>query len=464
VYRKPVNNIIDFRYYIEYKQITAQLYLDFAHSGRTTHWHRLSPGQLRCSSGDSQLSHTSLLSPLEEYRRQLGRARRHFKKLRSRLIDAAANPREFRKQAIYFMQSSDVRLVAFAEQNRRQKPKRRLLPVQVLRSARSVNPRSASSEPVRTLLKEKSGGGCRPLMIFGPKNRTYQQIVKWILEIWGRKFDNHDMLVKGSTRRVTDALCEKIQSQRLKFVAELDVSAFFPSVSQKWLRDNLPLPKGVIDNIVMCQVKRITSNRITIKSLGNCCMGLPQGSILSPTVAKIVMSAVLGSCSEQICGVAYVDNICHAAATRRELDRKSSALKSAFSRHSAGNFALRDRQPSTSLRRGMDFLGFEIGFNTLGSIRTKPNTDNIEKLRKRLFYLHSDCTQGNEQRAVTKCRALIKGFCASFGLDDDQEAEYDGFWMFLEFRKDYLSYKTAWAAYRRRRGRWWMLSLLELAH
>lgn len=362
------------------------------------------------------------------------------------------------------MQSSDVRLVAFAEQNRRQKRTRRLLPAQMLGSARSVNPISANSEPVPMLFKEKSCGDYRPLMVFGPKKRTYQQIVKWILEIWGRKFDNNDMLVKGSTKRVTDALCEKIQSQRLKFCAELDVSAFFPSISQKWLRDNLPLPKGVIENIVMCKVGSIRSNRLTCKSFSNCCMGLPQGSILSPTVAKIVMSAVLQSCSEQICGVAYVDNIFHAAATRRELDRKSSALKSAFSRHPAGNFALRDRQPSTSLRRGMDFLGFEIGFNTLGSARAKPSTVNIEKLKKRVFNLQNDSTRGNKESAMTKCRALIRGFSTSFGINDDQEAEYDGFRMFMEVRKDYLNYQTAWSAYKRRRGRWWMLFLLDLPH
>ena len=148
--------------------------------------------------------------------------------------------------------------------------------------------------PVRRKEIEKPNGGMRPLGIPCIWDRLVQQCIKQVLEpICEAKFSEHSYGFRPN-RSVENAIAEayyRIQKSHMQYVVEFDIKGFFDNVDhQKLLHQIWTL--GIRDRILLSKIKRIL--RATIKMPDGTSVvpekGTPQGGIISPLLANIVLN------------------------------------------------------------------------------------------------------------------------------------------------------------------------------
>ena len=134
----------------------------------------------------------------------------------------------------------------------------------------------------------------RPLGIPCIWDRLVQQCIKQVMEpICEAKFSDHSYGF-GPNRSVEHAIAEtyqRLQKSKLHYIVEFDVKGFFDNVNhQKLLRQIYSL--GIHDDILKSKIKRILKAPIRMQdgSLVYPEKGTPQGGIISPLLANIVLN------------------------------------------------------------------------------------------------------------------------------------------------------------------------------
>ena len=263
--------------------------------------------------------------------------------------------------------------------------------------------RTYKASPLLRHYIPKGGGRFRPLGIPNVRDRVAQEAIRSVIEpIFEPLFhdDSYGFRKKRNAHQAIERLLE-LHSQGHKYVVDADITGFF---------DNIP--HELIENLV---AKEIADGNIIkiIKEFLNCgvmedgeyvptTMGTPQGGVISPLLANIVLNELDWALEENgFKFVRYADDFVILTQTREAAQR---ALD--FARTFLATMGLSLHPEKTRIaefREGFDFLGFRI--NNRGAKMNQKSTrrfkDKIKDATTRSHNLDDD--------VITTLNRIIKG-------------------------------------------------------
>ena len=252
-------------------------------------------------------------------------------------------------------------------------------------AAKHLHQKMYKAKPLRRVLIPKKKGKYRPLGIPVMTDRAQQALYKLVLEPIAETFaDNHSYGFRPN-RSCADAIeqCFNIFKwpSSPQWILEADIKACFDNISHKWILQNIPLSKYMLK-------QWLKAGFIFKKKLFQTDSGTPQGGIISPIIANMVLDGIQNILDkefkkkEKVKMVRYADDFIITAISKDILQDRVTPLIRKFLEE-RGLEMSKEKTKITNLSDGFDFLGQNV--RKYGKkLLTKPSKNSIDSVYQKI--------------------------------------------------------------------------------
>lgn len=323
---------------------------------------------------------------------------RHVRRLQTRIAKAASNDdwRRLRRLQQLLVRSTAAKQQAVRRVTENQGRKTPGVdgvtwstPAEKWQAVNSLDQRGYRPKPLRRIHIPKANGGKRPLGIPTMRDRAMQALHWLALDPVAETRGDANSYGFRSGRSTADAIaqCHNALSRGKspQWILEGDIKGCFDNISHDWLLGNVPMDRHILS-------KWLKAGFVEDRRLFPTDAGTPQGGIISPTLANLVLDGMEGLLHEnlprraKVNFIRYADDFVVTADSKELLESKVRPLIAEFL--AERGLTLSDTKTKiTHVSEGFDFLGWEVRkFDSfLRIVPSKRNTAAFyDKVRTRL--------------------------------------------------------------------------------
>jgi RNA-directed DNA polymerase len=264
-------------------------------------------------------------------------------------------------------------------------------PLRKWKAVKLLSQKGYKAKPLKRKSIPKKNGKLRHLGIPTMKDRAMQALFKLGLEPIAETTADLNSYGFRPKRSCADAIeqCHNVLGKRTSavWILEADIKGCFDNISHTWVLEHIPLPKRMLG-------QWLKAGYIDNKTWFPTESGTPQGGIISPVIANMVLDRLENAILSKACPsryhngrwnnplkvhfVRYADDFIVTCANKDYLENQVKPLIQAFLLE-RGLELSQEKSNITHINDGFDFLGFNIRkYN--GKCLTKPKKDAVKSI------------------------------------------------------------------------------------